>query len=181
MPNWCSNKLTIEAKAKDREELEKFLKTSFKPDIFIPEEGITYYREKFMGLSPEEKARWGVHGESPTPSDLNTAAYSYWFNEFGYNWRIANWGTKWEWDIENTPEIEYISNDRIQAEMLFSTAWSPPIPVVQSASTAFPSLVFILYYEEPGMNFSGEVTFQAGETLSEWEGECPIYEEEDDE
>lgn len=59
-----------------------------------------------------------------SPSDLD------WYKESEnwYNWRIANWGTKWNaCDLEvDYDDVEDINNITYR----FSTAWSPPIPIM---------------------------------------------------
>ena len=50
-----------------------------------------------------------------------------------YDWRVDNWGTKWDvCDIEITSDIEF-SKDPDTAWFTFNcwTAWGPPIPVWQ--------------------------------------------------
>ena len=44
----------------------------------------------------------------------------------------------------------------------FYTAWSPPIEFLKKVAVQWPSLVFVLAYEEPGMAFKGLAKFQSG-------------------
>ena len=45
-------------------------------------------------------------------------------------------------------------------EYEFYTAWSPPIELLQTVAVQWPTLKFILAYEEPGMAFKGLAKFQ---------------------
>jgi len=81
-----------------------------------------------------------------------------------YEWRVQNWGTKWEpsgVDVEKG--VDHILYD-------FDTAWSPPEPWVRSISTKYPDLTFRLSYEEPGNDFEGHVLVKDGAILEEYNG-----------
>ncbi len=51
------------------------------------------------------------------------------------------------------------------------TAWSPPFPIIQSLSSAFPALMFTLEYAEPGINFSGLYETKSGKVRKKWTGD----------
>lgn len=72
--------------------------------------------------------------------------YSDW-----YSWCVANWGTKW-----NAQDTVFKKDPTDQeATICFDTAWSPPIPVVETLSRKFPRLSFTLRYWECGVGFKG--------------------------
>jgi hypothetical protein len=67
-----------------------------------------------------------------------------------YDWSLENWGTKWN-SYDGNVTDEGIS---------FNTAWSPPTPViVELAKQIGKSLRLI--YDEPGMDFCGELIVAA--------------------
>ena len=67
-----------------------------------------------------------------------------------YNWRIANWGTKWEGDVYHTE----ITDNKIVVG--FNSAWSPPEGwVMYVAQIHYPDLYFHLSYIETGEGFCG--------------------------
>lgn len=72
-----------------------------------------------------------------------------------YNWRIDNWGTKW-----NSYDNKRIDNDTIK----FNTAWSAPIKVIQKLSEMYPDEVIEHWWadEDIGSN-SGYASYQNGE------------------
>lgn len=77
-------------------------------------------------------------------------------NEDGYNWRIANWGTKW--DIDNT-DTEILFDSPYQLILRFITAWAPPEEFFNTISKRYPDLYFTCVYAEPGMDFDGMFSF----------------------
>lgn len=77
-----------------------------------------------------------------------------------YDWRIDNWGTKWDadsFDVNLCPDGTLSAN--------FDTAWSPPIGVMTRLAERFPSLSFRLFYEEGGAGFTGCATFEGGRMI----------------
>jgi hypothetical protein len=71
-------------------------------------------------------------------------------NENWYNECIEKWGTKW------CPEIIMCQG----GYMSFSTAWTPPIPIVRKLATLYPSAQFTLEYSEPEMELRGVYSAQ---------------------
>lgn len=90
-----------------------------------------------------------------------------------YDWRIQNWGTKWDvysccnnWENEK-PSTEITAN--------FCTAWSPPSEECLAViSKQFPGSLLTNFYEESGMDFCGVTVAKNGvarvlcETLSDY-------------
>lgn len=108
-----------------------------------------------------------------------------------YDWRIDNWGTKW-----NTYDHEVLDESEDTYEVEFSTAWAPPEVaihylrrwMVDNKLTA--SLSF--FYDEPGMEFAGYLKeedttefFASGGVVNPYKehplrNECPFKEETPD-
>lgn len=89
-----------------------------------------------------------------------------------YDWRIKNWGTKWDaYDCEGNPS---------EGTLVFFTAWNPPYEVVQALCEKYPDSDLDWFYEEPGMNFAGH--YYSGENGEVIDEECPVsdYESEED-
>lgn len=93
-----------------------------------------------------------------------------------YSWALQFWGTKWP-DAMNMVYSE-------PKEMLLSgmTAWSPPIEGVQEISRKYPTLTFVMAWDEPGMQFLGAACFQAGKVrMAECNhDEYPMHDFDDD-
>lgn len=79
-----------------------------------------------------------------------------------YEWDCANWGTKWDVEVA---EINLYHDKEGSIKLSFDTAWSPPLEAVMTMSRAFPELEFVLYWEEPGMNFEGRAIIGNGQQI----------------
>ena len=77
-----------------------------------------------------------------------------------YDWRVENWGTKW--DI-NVPIVQDDEDDTLV--VTFDTAWGPPCEMWREMSKKFD---FEAYFVEYGMMFFG--SFIEG---TEWSQEFP--------
>ena len=90
-----------------------------------------------------------------------------------YDWRIENWGTKWNAVDAQSTEDGFI----------FDTAWSAPLPVIKKLSENFPSIEFNLTWadEDAGQN-CGLIVYKNGVEI-QWyypdraEEVAEIYEE----
>lgn len=60
-----------------------------------------------------------------------------------YNWNSSNWGTKW--DASDTVLVDE-TDDAINYS--FSTAWSPPLPVLEAIARQYSDMTFTLTFEE---------------------------------
>ena len=68
-----------------------------------------------------------------------------------YNWRVQNWGTKWDC---YTLEIE--DSDMPHGfEVTFETAWSPPEEVCYAIREQYPNVSISWFYDEPGCEIAG--------------------------
>lgn len=147
MPNWCENTLTVTG---PKEHLDKFKELSIKDDVFTlsgvyptPEELLNivspnYYR----GEDEQEK----IEHDKKVQMLINKYGHEDW-----YNWRIANWGTKWD-----ASDMQGISiNEDEQLSLWFASAWSPPLGWVKVASERFTCLNFVITYMEEGVGFCG--------------------------
>lgn len=75
-------------------------------------------------------------------SNLEEFGYEHW-----YDWRVANWGTKW-----NSYDCTFN-----ESGMCFCTAWSPPEPVIKELAK-ITGKTFILEYMDEGEGFIGRLT-----------------------
>lgn len=155
MPNWCNNTLMIVAPNKHK---------------------LTMVCKK-LGLKNEiPQVNFG--SIVPEPRDLKEEENSGmpgW-----YNWRVSNWGTKWDvGDIDEScityNEVEsYVSGDWItypRVNVQFDTAWSPPVPFAMALSKRYPDCAILLEFEEGGMCFEGELVVKDGRIEHEAERE----------
>lgn len=160
MPNWVNNSLTVTG---SKDDLDKF----------VEQVGRTYTRQYtrmvktddgFRMVTEEDKWEgdfcfWNIH--APDESILDEYHGEARFGEMSennwYAWNNNNWGTKWDADT-NHAERDGDNEWRVH----FSTAWSPPYPVLETAAKQHPNLRFWLEWEEE-QGFGAEVEFTAAE------------------
>lgn len=137
MPNWCNNKLQLQC---SEERFKEFT------DKFVID-GILSFNT-VIPQPPELDSR-----AAPERDEVFAKAMlaKYGAKDW-YDWRVGNWGTKWE------PEIIDIDGHCI----VFDSAWAPPIAAIVAMSKQFPDIAFELTYFEPGMCFAGRTKFLDG-------------------
>ena len=68
-----------------------------------------------------------------------------------YNWRVQNWGTKWD-----CYTLEIDDSDLPHGfEVTFETAWSPPEEVCYAIREQYPNVSISWFYDEPGCEIAG--------------------------
>ena len=146
MPNWCQNR--VDVYSENKTDLQKVL------DIFSDEESV------FGKVIPEpnwktiknEDGELPVDRESPYPPQFPKSGKT---DDRWYNWRNANWDTKW--DVAGNVEIE---EERWKDELEgftaeFQTAWAPPEGICMRLRQLFPKVSISWFYDEPGMEVAG--------------------------
>ena len=89
-----------------------------------------------------------------------------------YDWHCNYWGTKWDVDAEENDDT-----DEECISLSFESAWSPPSEWVKKVAQDYPSLKFLLEYEECGCAFKGTLEICEDEGVFEdkcwdWNGDC---------
>ncbi len=143
MPNWCYSVLDIsgpkdeiESIANTRLDFEKILPT---PTDLIPD---TY--DSFGMTEFQEQANLAIYG------------CKSW-----YDWRLANWGTKW-----NPDEIEFTQDTLKTIRASMSTAWSLPMGLLRKLSSDHPhTTIHIVDCEEEAGFFVGDCTILNGDII----------------
>lgn len=148
MPNWCNTTIVLSG---DKSELNRFF-----------EENKNVETGESLSLNRSVPVPSPLLGDD-WQSDKNIAASNkerYGF-EGWYDWRVENWGTKWE---PEQPCHEFVG-DKLHYYM--DTAWSPPLAWIKAVSLKYPSIEFwVEYHEEAGMYPSEEQTYLNGEITS---------------
>ncbi len=120
----------------------------------------------------------------PMPTELNNTISSYGTREsdadliakYGvdnwYDWHCNYWGTKWDVDA-----VEDDETDEECISLGFDSAWSPPTEWLKKVAKDYPSLEFLLEYEEGGCAFKGtlEICEDKGkfeDKCWDWNGDC---------
>ena len=168
MPNWCENHLSIYGK---KEDMDKF--------ISVIKAGEDEYKIlDNLYPTPEELMIGDVSFTVDEIQKANLEKFGY---KSWYDWRIDKWGTKWqECDLFVQQEYTIRAEDKSEIAFGFNTAWAPPIEAFNKISADYPSILFCLYYEEPGMGFCGKNIWFDGECKEEYQSELiQNYFEED--
>ncbi len=143
MPNWCNNSISIQGGSNTIrtlwEEANKEgsgLLNAMKP---MPKE-----LEGTTSPTPQE-GQAGYKGPQPTVDGFDN-----W-----YDWRVSNWGTKW--DIDPKEGLEFTDNGDGTAQISgwFESAWAPPIEAYNTFIEDMDGCSLVADYHEPGMDFAG--------------------------
>ena len=128
MPNWCSNGITL--RHADPAMIDR---------VIAGKEGLLM---EFL----------------PTPQELQDAVANFETNEamvakYGfsswYDWNIANWGTKWDFNLENVER-----EDANTVTAAFDSAWAPPTNAYEKLMEL--GFEVVAFYYEPGMQYVGK-------------------------
>ena len=143
MPNWCNNSISIQGSTETIktlwEEANKEgsgLLNAMKP---MPKE-----LDGTTSPTPQE-GQAGYKGPQPTVD-----GHDNW-----YDWRVQNWGTKW--DIDPKEGLEFTDNGDGTAQIAgwFESAWAPPIEAYNTFIEDMDGCSLVADYHEPGMDFAG--------------------------
>lgn len=125
-------------------------------------DGLTWF-EDLPGSLPEDLSHLpeipeyllDAESKPKTKGDAIVLGYTMIQNEtkYGfcdwYDWRIANWGTKWE------PNNFSASRDSESAiSMFFKTAWHAPEPIYRVLSTKYPQFNFVIEYADEDLGYN---------------------------
>ena len=81
----------------------------------------------------------------------------------------AEWGTKWDVTDAEVLAEDDLGDDRVSVDLLFDTAWSPPIEAVETFLGENEDYSVRMQYFEPGIAFVGEYTDERGEETYQYE------------
>ena len=170
MPNWCNNSINISGSTDTIKTLwdeankeGSGLLNAMKP---MPKE-----LDGTTSPTPQE-GQAGYKGPQP-----KIDGFDNW-----YDWRVQNWGTKW--DIDPGEGLEFTDNGDGTAQISgwFESAWAPPIQAYDTFLDDMDGCSLTADYHEPGMDFAGfydNGDDQYMEGLGEWceaviKGSCAL-------
>mgnify|MGYP003616776585 CR=1 FL=1 len=78
---------------------------------------------------------------------LQSICRNIWGSKDWYDWRLANWGVKWDVNPNSCYEDE--------SSFFFQTPWGPPIGIFERLCERYPDFGFTMHYAEEGMVFAG--------------------------
>lgn len=143
MPNWCENGITL--RHADPAMIDRAMNSEQLLTEFLPTP-----QELYHTVSGGEE-----HGDAAHKAQQQANIKRYGFEDW-YGWNLANWGTKWDFALEN---IDRPDPNTLTAG--FCSAWSPPV----KAYRRLEELGFEIeaYYFEFGNAFCGRYTTEYGE------------------
>ena len=142
MPNWCNNNIEIIGPKKKVDALIKGAKAG----------------EFVNTLYPMPKALEDTENSNNTEKMSKQPVvdgHNNW-----YDWRVANWSTKWDVDIyegsiQEQEELFGKDDGDKRVTFGFDSAWSPPIGACEQYLIDNNDMSIKLTYYEPGMDFMG--------------------------
>lgn len=135
MPNWFYFTVNVSGKKEDVQEFVENVKGSEKFET----EGREFDFNHFIP-QPDNIFRENIGADKK--KELDAIGVPNW-----YDWNNANWGTKWNANVED----DYSSGDNYHTYEM-ATAWAFPNPVIEAMIKKYPHLCFdIVGDEESGM------------------------------
>ena len=164
MPNHCTNRVTFysddtTAILKLHEIFSRGLDENDERTVFgafIPEPD---WKNTPLAEEDVQEYNWsnrrGDVGEKPVVKDKGFGEGLYFEStdvndDRWYNWRVANWGTKWD-----CYDLTIDQDDEQELNLQFNTAWSPPEEICHALKEKFEDADIQWFYDEPGMEFAG--------------------------
>ena len=143
MPNWCSNSITISGSTDTIKQLWDDAHVG--DDFYLLNAMVPMPTELDATTSPSDSPNW-------------------------YDWRVTNWGTKWDISDEG---LEYVDNGDGTSVIQgwFDSAWAPPVDAYNTFLDDMDNCSISATYEEGGMDFAGiyeDGDDQYMEGLADW-------------
>jgi hypothetical protein len=148
VPNWCSNRLTVSG---ERDEVIRFLEivgngNSLLVDAQLAARAIDPDKEQQISAAVIQCSKlddmFSFNGHVPEP-ELEGDGW--------YNWRIENWGTKWDASDASLGEMNTV-DDQSSVEFYFQTPWGPAADWLIAVAKAHPTLQLeMVWNEEQGI------------------------------
>ena len=134
MPNWCNNTITLTG---PKEKITAIYNKAKEDNALLQQ------------LKPMPTELEGTTSPAPKegePQPLVDGVDNW------YDWRVENWGTKWEVDVDNLE----LSDDGTTITGWFDSAWAPPIHAYEYFLTDNEDCSISSLYYEGGMDFAGK-------------------------
>ena len=165
MANWCTNTLRTLDGAPMGSKFSKYInadKFDFEKIIPLPPIVkiamlLSEFSIKRLELPDTTKAVLQDLVDSNSWYETKAALQDLVDSNSWYDWCVKNWGTR---SVGSVIDIN-------EESVTFSTAWRPPIPVIEALSKLLNIPLRMTYVEE-GMEICGEITCSAGVTT----GKC---------
>ena len=146
MPNWCDNQITITGPNSVIDKIEKIVNDESNN---IENGLLQFFHPMPKELMETEK--------SSDDKKMNKQPFVDGVNNW-YDWRVNNWGTKWELCEFYGVDRQYLteqSEGESTISFSFSSAWAPPIGAYEKFLENNSNCFIRAYYYEGGCDFMG--------------------------
>ena len=146
MPNWCDNQITITGPNSVIDKIEKIVKA----DDTHENTGLLNF---FKPMPKELEGTTSPSSSAKKPQPM-VEGFDNW-----YDWRVENWGTKWELCEFYGVDRQYHSEQNEGESTItfgFDSAWSPPINAYEQFLRDNEDCSLKAWYYEGGCDFMGE-------------------------
>ena len=148
MPNWCYNRVSIYSEnTNDIKELKEFFESDQPFEKLIPSPVWVKIKNEDGELPVKEEHKDADGKVLFTTSKFPKSGKN---DDRWYDWQVQNWGTKWE-----PADLSVESDDDMELELTFNTAWSPPDSICRRIRDKYPDISVSWFYDEPGCEIAG--------------------------
>lgn len=195
MPNWCQNYLDITGPPED---VARFIEKAEGPrqnyneisgSVWPLHDDIRVRARISVTPEPGDVSVFSFHSLYPVPDEVMRLPYDdntaikigellgISVEHGGYRWESNHWGCKW-----GACDVDISERGEDYVQYMFNTPWGAPMDFFNKVAKDWPTLTFSLTFEEPGMGFAGEATWELGECFGvrEWEMEDEEYGDEEE-
>ena len=167
MPNWCSNIVYVRGTGEVREKIKEIFSkeepfAEVMPEPNYDEVAVPWSLQRVLSAKRNK-----IELEEPKPGRKDA-----W-----YDWRVANWGTKWEPDDEVYATIDNLDSGEEVLNLSLYTAWGPPEGIFKELSKMEGVEEVVSHFYEPAMEFVGIKFYQDGDEVDELDLELEDYTE----
>ena len=144
MPNWCNNNIKIEG---PKDKIKKIW------DSVQADEDKGFFNH----LVPMPKELDGTTSPTPQPGWAGYKGPQPMVDGFDnwYDWRVENWGTKWDISLDDSG-LEYREDgDTAYIEGWYDTAWAPALTCFDTFIRKHNDIYVTNSYYEGGCDFAG--------------------------
>ncbi|MAI83656.1 MAG: hypothetical protein CMM91_01810 [Rickettsiales bacterium] len=144
MPNWCNNNISITGPNSVIDKIEKITKEEDNKNGLL----------QFFNPMPKELEGTTSPSSSADKPQPMIDGFDCW-----YDWRVENWGTKWEVCEFYGVDRQYHSENNEGESTItfgFDSAWAPPINAYDQFLTNNSDCSLKAWYYEGGCDFMGE-------------------------
>ena len=144
MPNWCDNQVTITGPNSVIDKIEKIVKEEKEGNGLL----------NFFHPMPKQLEGTTSPSSSADKPQPMVEGFDNW-----YDWRVENWGTKWELCEFYGVDRQYHSEQNEGESTItfgFDSAWAPPINAYEQFLRDNEDCSLKAWYYEGGCDFMGE-------------------------